>query len=340
MVANGRGEGNRNLAQPPEPPQGHRVPPARTLPRTSALAGRLGLACSLLVGAGCAGTFKDLGAELGQGLGKGLLTSVNADGPKAVTSLLTAAGEGVRTQVLTAETNKQLETAVTAAATAAVTAAVGSAREQVPGLREELIGKQTEAQLQATLGATLAALLKQLDAQAQLTSRGIIREASLGVEHDLMGLRNQERLNEILASLGKTAQDQTGQLKNQLLTGNDEQVRLIVGSAMKEVVNASEDIRLKAHQELSFVQKNALESVVLATVLGGAVIFLFWRQNQKNRMLLELVMSQLHAGSKEAENDLLGKVGEKAVALGVERQLVTLKALAARFGGKAPPPTS
>ena len=79
-------------------------------------------------------------------------------------------------------------------------------------------------------------------------------------------LKNQARLNEILVSLGKTAADLGELVRNRVLTGDDEHVKMIVATAMKEVVVASEEIRVKAHEELSFVQRNATESIVFASV--------------------------------------------------------------------------
>ncbi len=295
---------------------------------------RLCLTASVVL-MGCAGTFKNIGDDLGQGLGKGLLNSVNADGPKTVNALVATAGKSVRTDLLNDATNAQLAAAADSAVTAAVKAAGRGVEAELPGVREQLVGKATEAQLQETLGA----LLKQLDAQTKLTSRGILREAGLGLENEVLSLKNQARLNEILVSLGKTAADQGELVRNRVLTGDDEHVKMIVATAMKEVVVASEEIRVKAHEELSFVQRNATESIVFASVLGTVVIFLIWRQNQKNRLLLELVMSQLQAGSKEERDAVLGQVGERAAALGVERQLFSLKSLEEVFRPKkkAPP---
>jgi hypothetical protein len=291
---------------------------------------RLSLA-ALLALAGCA-NFKGIGEDLGTGLGKGILTQLDTQGPKTVNKLVATAGTTVRSDVLNDATNAQLATAAQTAVNAAVTAAGKGVEAELPGIREGLVGKQTEAQLQETL----TALLKTLDRQAQLTSRDVLRQAGIGLENDVMSLKNQARLNEILTSLGKTAADQGEIVRNRLLTGDDEHVKMIVATAMKEVVVASEEIRMKAHQELSFVQRNATESIIFASVVGTVVIFLIWRQNQKNRILLELVMSQLKAGPEAEGNALLGKVEEKAAALGIERQLFSLKALQDRFRPKPP----
>lgn len=293
-----------------------------------------GVSAVLVLGTGCAGTFKNIGNDLGAGLGKGLLAQVDTDGPKAVGSLLTAAGDGVRTQVLNDATKKEIAEVVTTA----VNAAGDSAKEQLPQIREQILNAQTNEELRKMLEA----LLKQLDRQAQLTSRGIIREASYGVEHDLMSMRNQERLNEILASLGRTATDQTTVMKNQLLTGNDEQVKVIVGAAMKEVVNASEEIRQKAHNELSFVQKNATESIVLALGLASIVVGYLWRESARNRRLLEVMMARVQqGGAGTGEAQVMQKIEEDAKVMGLERQLSNAwHSLEARFGGKEPPKKS
>ncbi len=297
------------------------APLAPVAVRRAAFARLLG--CWLLaVGlAGCAGTFQGIGNDLG----KGILAAVDADGPRAVTglsaSLTKGLGDGLRHDVLTEQTNRQLAQAVETLGK--------TAQAQLPGIRDELVGKQTEAQLKATLDE----LLKALDKQAQATSRHVIVEVGQGLGRDVMSAQNEARLNELVASLGQAATAQTSIMRDQLLANSDERVRLIVGSAMKEVVLASEEIRLKAHQELSFVQRNATETVVIALGVGAVVIFFIWRQNQKNRMLLELVMGQVHQTSGDTEDELLRELGKRAKALGVDRQLASLNALRARKPG-------
>jgi len=50
---------------------------------------------------------------------------------------------------------------------------------------------------------------------------------------------------------------------------------------MDEVVLASERIREKAHNELSFVQRNADITLVLAGVVGIVVALVIWRQKER-----------------------------------------------------------
>ncbi|MDQ3266103.1 MAG: hypothetical protein M3Y59_21020 [Myxococcota bacterium] len=119
-------------------------------------------------------------------------------------------------------------------------------------------------------------------------------------------------------TLSTTARSESVLLRDQLLSeATDRHVQVIAATAMKEVVNASEEIRLKAREELSFVQKNANETILLAAVAGSLIAFFIWRQKEKNRLLLNLLMAQIHTNSADKEEQILEGLQAQARQLGV-----------------------
>ena len=281
-------------------------------PRRVALA----LACAGLAFGGCA-TVNPV-EQAGNDFGKGFLTAMDKDAPKTVDTLMKKVGEDLRTTVLTDETNEKLATTVSVLGEA--TAA------QLPKIRDEALGKATEAELRKIL-VTLMAVM---DVQSRRTVRGVMGEVGTGVEGRVLSPETEKRLNEILISLGTTARDQSRLMRDDMLSPDtDKQLRVIVATAMDEVVAASERIREKAHAELSFVQRNANISIVIACAVGVILAYLTWRQKEKNRMLLQLLLAQVHATSADLETEIHTKLREQAQQLGV---LGPLRAALAKQG--------
>jgi hypothetical protein len=271
--------------------------------------------------AGCA-TVNPL-EQAGNDFGKGFLASMDKDAPKTVDALVKRVGDDIRTDVLTDETNEKLATTVSAigAATAA----------QLPRLRDEALGKATEAELRKILVTLLAVM----DAQSKRTVRGMMGEVGTGVERNVLSPGTERRLNEMLESLGATARDQSRLMRDDILSPDtDQQLRIIIATAMDEVVSASERIREKAHAELSFAQRNANISIVIACLVGAALAYVTWRQKEKNRVLLELLLAQVHAVSGDREQEIHARVLEQAKHLGAHGQLRAMLARQGK-GGKA-----
>ena len=274
------------------------------LPRRAALV----LACATLALAGCA-TVNPV-EQAGNDFGKGFLAAMDKDAPKTVDTLMKKVGEDLRTTVLTDETNEKLATM----ASTTMTALGDATAAQLPKIRDEALGKATEAELRKLL-VTLMAVM---DAQSRQTVRGMMGEVGTGMEVRVLSPGTERRLNEILASLGTTARDQSRLMRDDMLSPDtDRQLRIIVATAMDEVVAASERIREKAHAELSFVQRNANISIVMAGAVGVILAYLTWRQKEKNRMLLQLLLAQVHATSEDLETEIHAKLREQAKQLGV-----------------------
>lgn len=256
----------------------------------------------MLSGCATVSPMEQAGAEFG----KGLVSQIDKDGHVTIEALLKTAGDGLRDQVLTDATNQKLAQTVTVLGE--------STRQQLPAIREELIGAQTEAQLQRTV----LALMTLLEARSRRLSRGVMDEVGAGLQEDVLNAATERRLNEMLVTLSTTARAESVLLRDQLLSeATDRHVKVIAATAMQEVVNASEEIRLKAREELSFVQKNANETILLAAVAGSLIAFFIWRQKEKNRLLLNLLMAQIHTNSGDKEAQILDGLRAQAQQLGV-----------------------
>lgn len=252
--------------------------------------------------------------QAGNDFGKGFLASMDKDAPKTVDALMKKLGDDIRTDVLTDETNEKLATM----ASSTVSALGEATASQLPKIRDEALGKATEAELRRLL-VTLMAVM---NAQSRQAVRGMMGEVGTGVEVKVLSPGTEKRLNEILTSLGTTARDQSRLMRDDMLSPDtDKQLQVIVATAMDEVVAASERIREKAHAELSFVQRNANISIILVCLIGGILAYLAWRQKEKNRMLLELLLAQVHSASEELEQVIHEKVHEQARQIGVLRPL-------------------
>lgn len=270
---------------------------------------RGGLSLTLLclcIGCATVSPWEQAGAEFG----KGMTDQLNKDAPHTVENIFKSAGESIRGQVLTEETNAKLAEAVEA---------VGqSATQQLPAVREELVGKATEERLERIL----LRLLMTLEQRSPRTARGIMGGVADGIHDDVLDERTEQRLNELLKSLGSTARSETALLRDEVLSPQtDAQMRAIVATAMGEVVNASEEIRQKARAELTFWQKNANETLILVAVIGAIIAFFIWRQKEKNRILLNLLMSQVHTTTGDKEREIFGRLEEQANQLGVKGPL-------------------
>jgi hypothetical protein len=258
--------------------------------------------------AGCAtvSPWEQAGAEFG----KGMSTQLNKDAPPLVENVIKTAGDGLRKDILNPETNQKL-----AQATAeAVSAAGDAANAKLPLVRETLTGKQSQEELQRLM----LALMTVVESRGKRTARGVMDEVGAGIHDDVLSKQNEARLNEMLVSLGGTARGETARLRDEVLSQQtDKALRVIVATAMDEVVNASEEIRQKAHNELSFVQKNAAESIIAAGIVGALIAYAIWRQKEKNRILLNLLLAQVHNTSKDREEEIFGRLEQQAQQLGV-----------------------
>jgi hypothetical protein len=249
--------------------------------------------------------------QAGKSLGDGLMQAVSEKAPEISEGLLKGAGEGLRRDVLNTETQARINDTVERA--------VNVAMAGLPPLRDEMMGPRTQDQVKLMVET----LLDSLEARSQRMERGILREAGAGLRQQILNDETQVRLNELLASLGTTARGQTQHMRDDLL-GQDtnKQLQVIVGGAMGAVVKGTDDIRRQAHDELSFVQKNTEVTLVVVGGIATVLIVFFWRQREKNQLVLQLMTRQIQELSgHQTYDEMLERLHNQAEQLGVQNQL-------------------
>jgi len=249
--------------------------------------------------------------KMGKDLGDGLMQAVNESSPSIGENLLKGAGEGLRKDVLNDATRGRITETVTAAGEAAIA--------QLPEARDKVLNDQTREQLQMMLEA----LLKQVDKQGRETSRGLLLEAGRGLREDVLNQKTRAELDTMLIELTNTARVQTNQMRDDMLgEATQKHVDVLVRGAMNAVVDGTERIRGQAHAELSFVQRNTAETLLVVGGLAGIVVLFMWRQKEKNRLLLQLLAKQLH-DMADAPNYAASveRLQQQAEQMGVRNQL-------------------
>lgn len=256
---------------------------------------------------------------IGKQLGDGLMQAVNDQAPSIGEGVVKGVGQGVRNDVLTDPTteklNKTVNDVVAKAVATAVTTAGETAVTELPKVREQAIGEPTREQLRAMLEE----LMIVAEARARHTTRGVVRDA----RDEVLSTETEAKLNALLEQLSTTARAQSALMRDDLLgKTTNKQVQVIVEGAMGAVVDGTERIRRQAHEELSFVQRNTAETMLVIGAVAAAIVAFFWRQKEKNRLLLNLLTRQMFELTEESQRKaLLDGIRQKAHALGVDAQL-------------------
>lgn len=245
--------------------------------------------------AGCA-VFKDVGSELGTGLGDSIKANADTIGTKLGAGVV----QGARDTLTSAETQKRLTALVEQiGATLARQAAASRdtllgeyTRAWVESLKENLLGVQTKAQLGALrdelLGPKTTAFLGDS-----------LRMAVAGLRNELLGATTQSALDSIisrsLATLSQAYRDK-----------------------MQPLV----------HDEESFVKRNI--TAILGTA-GGLVVgililtALLQARRKREREILDLLTYQIHEiPEQKAYDELVARIRRKAQELGLEPRLQEL----------------
>lgn len=249
--------------------------------------------------------------QAGKSLGDGLLQAVNENSEAIGKNLVKGAGRGLNEDVLNDATRGNL----TQTALSVEDAALG----RLPAARDELLGGRTQEQTRQLLEQ----LLKAMDEQTKLTSRRLMADTGRGLREEILNDKTREQLNLLLVELGQTARGQTQQMRDDMLgESSQKQVKVLVDGAMGAVVEGTDKIRRQAHDELSFVQKNTAETLLVVGAVASIVVLVTWRQKEKNRLLLHLMARQLHQiGDAPALASTLERLQQQADQLGVRNQL-------------------
>lgn len=248
--------------------------------------------------------------QAGKAVGDGFMDAVNAQGPTIAEGVVRGASEGLRKDVLSEETNQKLAGTVNTVSDAALA--------KVPELREQALGHATQAELRQMAELILATL----EARSQRTSKTLMRDMGEGLRQEILNEATRVQLAALVEALGGAARGQTKLMRDDLLSEDThKQVRVIVNEAMGAVVDGTERIRHQAHEELSFIQKNTAETLLVIAILSGLVIWWVYQQREKNRVLLNLLTQQLYQLSQARTGDaVFDRLKEQASEMGVERQ--------------------
>jgi len=263
------------------------------------------LVAALVLLQGCA--FQKMGKELGDGL----MQAVNDQSESIGKNVLKGAGEGLREDVLNDATRGKLTDTVLQVESAAVS--------QLPAVRDELLGPRTEEQLKVLIETLLAAA----EARARSTSKGLMVDVGNGLRRDILSAETEARLNQLILEVGNTTRGQTQQMRDDMLgESSQRQVKVMVESAMGAVVDGTDKIRRQAHDELSFVQKNTAETLLVVGGIAAVVMLVVWRQKEKNRLLLQLLARQLQdMADAPSYSATVERLQQQAELLGVKHQL-------------------
>ncbi len=279
---------------------------------------------ALVLMQGCA--FQKLGKELGDGL----MQAVNDSSQSIGKNVVKGAGDGLREDVLNDATRGKLTDTVLQVEAAALS--------QLPAARDELLGPKTDEQMKRLIET----LLDSMEARARSTSRGLMVDVGNGLRRDILNADTEARLNQLIMEVGNTTRGQTQQMRDDMLgEASQRQVKVLVDSAMGAVVDGTDKIRRQARDELSFIQKNTAETLLVVGGIAAIVMLVIWRQKEKNRLLLQLLAKQLQdMADAPAYTATLDRLQQQAELLGVKHQLedaLVLQGAIARRGKKKTP---
>lgn len=249
--------------------------------------------------------------QAGKALGDGLMQAVNENSESVGKGLVKGAGEGLNEDVLNDVTRGKLTDTVISVEDAAL--------RQLPSARDDLLGDRTQQQMKQLVELMLASM----EEHTRRTSHALMVDAGRGLREEILNDKTREQLNLLLVELGKTARGQTNQMRDEMLgESSQKQVKILVDGAMGAVVEGTDKIRRQAHDELSFVQKNTAETLLVIGGLAAAVVLMAWRQREKNKLLLNLMARQLQEmADTPALASTLERLQHQAEQMGVRNQL-------------------
>jgi len=245
------------------------------------------LVASLLTG--CA--FEEWGSDLGSGLASGVNKKADSLAYKIIgtaVDTLTRTGSREKLRALADELGNELVRDVAASRDTLLGVYT---REWIARLRRDMLGEGTRREV------------------------GALRDELLGARTNVLvaALRN--------SLLGDSTRTQAGALRDSLLgPATRSAVQVLVDSAMSSFARRfRQNVVPELNTQLSFIQRNASELVLLVAALAIGIIAFVWWQKRRYRQLLALLACQIHEiPDQEAYDNLTRGVQKKAEETGYE----------------------
>ncbi len=251
----------------------------------------LSLACALIL-SGCL-NFRDVGKDLGGGLGSGIKPDADTIGSNLGGGLVRSARDTLTSDATRERLASLLDTLGTALARRAAesrdTLRGNSTRAWIAGLKEELLGRTTAEQIgllrEELLGQKTSAFLKDS-----------LRLAIGGLRGELLGPSTRDAIDSVISAAIATLSSE-------------------YRDKMQPLVHAEE----------SFLQRNVSTilwtagGVLAAVLVVAGVLFV---RGKKDRSVLDLLTYQIHEmPDQQAYDELIRRIRRKAQETGVEPRL-------------------
>lgn len=168
-------------------------------------------------------------------------------------------------------------------------------------------------------GKIIDSLFMQLDSEATSRLMGRLREELIGAE---TSAAVQRLLQESIAS---AITDSSAALIRERLLGprTNEAIRAIVDSAMVAIVNRmNNDLNPSLQANISFIQKNARELLIILGLAALGIVAFVWYQRRKYLRISSLISAQIFAmPNQQSYDELTLRIKQNAVESGLEPTL-------------------
>ena len=288
------------------------------------------LLTTTILGFGC-GMFNDMGSRMGAGLNEqtdsigynlvsglssGLADSINQEKiKKLVSSLVTEMAASLDSNLATIDADTLVDKFFRSLKENLSDPAF---RDSLSGLARSLLASAGEAGNQE-VSKIIDSLFLQLDSEATSRLIGRLRE-------ELIGTETSEALQRLLQeSIANALTDSSAAIIRDRLLGprTNEAIRAIVDSAMVTIVNRmNNDINPSLQSNVSFIQKNAKELLIIVGVIALGIIGFVWYQRRKYIRISSLMSAQIfEMPNQQSYDELTLRIKENAVATGLEPTL-------------------
>lgn len=288
------------------------------------------LVTSAILGSGC-GMFNDMGSRLGAGLNEqtdsigqnlvsgissGLADSINQEKvKKLVNRLVTEMAASLDSNLATIEVDTLVDKFFLSLKDNLSDPAF---RDSLSALVSSLLATAGEAGNQE-VSKIVDSLFLQLDSEASSRLIGRLRE-------ELIGTETSEALQRLLQeSIANALTDSSAAIIRDRLLGprTNEAIRAIVDSAMTTIVNRmNNDLNPSLQSNISFIQKNARELLIIVGVIALGIIGFVWYQRRKYIRISSLMSAQIfEMPNQQSYDELTLRIKQTAVETGLEPTL-------------------
>ncbi|GJM32162.1 MAG: hypothetical protein DHS20C18_11630 [Saprospiraceae bacterium] len=289
------------------------------------------IASLFLLTQGCKGTFNALGDELGDGI----RTHSDTIGQELIKGLSSGLDDSLNQQKLRRLINLLVKDAALTLDSSLQNLPIDSLSNKLiaslqhnlsdPGFRDSLsnlinfLVKGVGTTVRSEFGMVMDSLLLQLTEEETRLKIEIFRE-------ELLGAKTTAAIRALLQeSLADLLPDSAiAHLRYELLgPQTNESIRAIVDSAMTTVISrVNKDLNPALQKNVSFIQKHALNIIIVLALLAMGIIAFIWYTRRKYLKLTSLLASQIfEMTDQSAYDDLTARIKKSAIASSLEPTL-------------------